>query len=325
MPVPNEENKEIGESSGSLEERVKALEDKMKEHQHLGNDGSNLLSENTELLGKSLVLSGAGAQLGDFIAVPFYMADSPQNLKEKRRASGIGTTVVGTKGATNEQINTFLVSCKLNAIDTNEPINKTDWEKTNEARVRVVHSPQVQGLASVNSYFSKLSFVIGEATPIVSGTGSLLSGGSTITDSSALFGTNDFYLGYINIQNSSGTLLETKRILSNTENVITIDGEWESSSGSYTYIIFMPIFLGSADKPWARLYVGEDIRLGYGASGGDTVQYIKWGSGGSPEGSMSGNPGSIYINTDGGDSATIYIKESGLVSTASARTGWIAK
>jgi hypothetical protein len=46
---------------------------------------------------------------------------------------------------------------------------------------------------------------------------------------------------------------------------------------------------------------------------------LSWGSG-SPEGVISSSPGALYLNTDGGASTTLYVKESG-----TGTTGWVAK
>jgi hypothetical protein len=41
---------------------------------------------------------------------------------------------------------------------------------------------------------------------------------------------------------------------------------------------------------------------------------------GSPEGATTAPPGSIFLNTSGGASTTLYVKESG-----AGNTGWVAK
>jgi hypothetical protein len=50
-----------------------------------------------------------------------------------------------------------------------------------------------------------------------------------------------------------------------------------------------------------------------------TSKYIKRGTG-SPEGFISASIGSLYLRTDGGAGATLYVKESG-----TGNTGWAAK
>lgn len=59
-------------------------------------------------------------------------------------------------------------------------------------------------------------------------------------------------------------------------------------------------------REWSRWAVAQDR--------------IKVGSG-SPEGAVKGNPGNLYLNTDGGSSTTLYVKESG----DGTNTGWVAK
>lgn len=41
---------------------------------------------------------------------------------------------------------------------------------------------------------------------------------------------------------------------------------------------------------------------------------------GTPEGTLNGNVGDLYLRTDGGTSTTLYVKETG-----TGLTGWIAK
>lgn len=46
-----------------------------------------------------------------------------------------------------------------------------------------------------------------------------------------------------------------------------------------------------------------------------------WSNGsGTPEGSVTGSPGDLYSDTDGGAGVTLYVKESG-----TGNTGWVAK
>ena len=42
---------------------------------------------------------------------------------------------------------------------------------------------------------------------------------------------------------------------------------------------------------------------------------------GSPNGSVTGNPGDLYLNKSGGASTTLYVKESGTATN----TGWVGK
>ena len=53
---------------------------------------------------------------------------------------------------------------------------------------------------------------------------------------------------------------------------------------------------------------------------GSVFSLIEYGTG-SPEGVVMGGLGDLYINTDGGASTTLYVKESGV----DTNTGWVAK
>lgn len=61
------------------------------------------------------------------------------------------------------------------------------------------------------------------------------------------------------------------------------------------------------------------IHSGYVSLNSGETRIIKSGAG-TPEGSQTASPGSLYLRTDGGAGTTLYIKESG-----TGNTGWIAK
>ncbi|KPK09546.1 MAG: hypothetical protein AMS20_00035 [Gemmatimonas sp. SG8_28] len=60
------------------------------------------------------------------------------------------------------------------------------------------------------------------------------------------------------------------------------------------------------------------LQLPYSTSEGDAPR-IFWGTG-TPEGSVTGEIGDLFLRTDGGTDTTLYVKESG-----SGNTGWVAK
>lgn len=64
----------------------------------------------------------------------------------------------------------------------------------------------------------------------------------------------------------------------------------------------------------SQLVIADVVRIGSA-----TGPLITSGSG-TPEGVVSAPVGSLYTDTDGGASTTLYVKESG-----AAKTGWIAK
>lgn len=119
------------------------------------------------------------------------------------------------------------------------------------------------------------SFFFGYRPPLYANTGkSVSNAGSTITDASFTWVTNSLANAYINIFDSAGVFKFTRKIASNTASVITITGTWPSSVSDANYIVFMPVYLGSADYPWRRVYTGEGtgegIRFGYGVTAGGT-------------------------------------------------------
>ncbi len=61
------------------------------------------------------------------------------------------------------------------------------------------------------------------------------------------------------------------------------------------------------------------IDLGFGSTDTLTLVSLNYGEG-SPEGVLTANAGSLYVDTNGGASLTLYVKESG-----TSNTGWIAK
>ena len=313
--MPNEIEENLEEN---LEERVKELEktiEKLKIHQHLGIDGSKELSENTRINAKEITIHGAGTRVKDFVLIPFTMFDAKGGAEKPRRFSGGGIYVTGDKETATEQIHKVLSAGKV--LTTEEPkelvpSNRADFNKVNTVQLFLTHVPQGKKLLP----FPPFAFLWANRTPIVASTGTITKGANTLTDSSARFDTNKLAGSILNL----GELKESRQILSNTENVITLDDNWEAESGSYDYEVITPIFLGSANYPFTRLYVANDIRLGYGASDGTQVRYIKWGAG-SPEGVVTANPGSLYLNISGGGNTTLYIKESG----TQTNTGWVAK
>lgn len=326
-------NEEVSQQIKSLQDEIADLKksvDLLKVHQHLGVDGSTEFLGQTEFLGRAMTLGGGVGSAGKIFA-PLVLIDSVigDSLKPDNNARGASLAIwVNDKFETGEQINTLLSSSKIiNKEQYETPINRLDWSLYSEARVRIANNPQGTAAFSGPSVFGPLSFIMGENTPNVSSVGSLSFGGSTIVDSTANYA-NDSLVGCIvNIKDSSGTVLEAYKVVANTSSTITAgqylsDGNVEyasftSSTGSYTYYIVNPTLLGSSDTPYDRGYFGQDIRLGYGSSGGDQVLYIKWGNG-SPEGVVTANIGSIYLRKDGGAGTVLYVKESG----NGLSTGW---
>lgn len=333
MPMPEEIQNLTEEQSDTrepvrqvdLESRVAELEKKLKQfedHKHLGHDGSKEFGGETKLEGKYMVIHGAGSLQGDFgefTLLPVVVTDGSKESVEAVRSSGFGIAVRGEKGGATEQTNAVLSTGKQFSDNRPVPSNKADWSKVNFAQFRVIQSPQSGPVSSGPSVLPPLSFLEAQRTPSVVATGTITNGGNTLADSTARLEANELAYSRVTIYGESGPL-ESRLCIGNSENVLQIQGEWETESGTYEYRIQAGVLLGTADVPFSRVYVGEDIRLGYGASSGTQVQYIKWGEG-SPEGVVTANIGSMYLRRDGGANTTLYIKESGDGSSS----GWSAK
>jgi hypothetical protein len=291
-----------------LEQRIAELEKVLKEHQHLGKDGSKEFSGMTKIEAKEIEIHGAGDNIGDFVIIPSKIFDGK---KGEKRVAGSGIATFSEKGSFNEQIQQLIIVGK-SPSENFTTTNTTDFDEVNYAMLTLAHSPQgVQNSFGPTS-FPPNAFLTAERTPIITGSGTI--SGNLISDTTANFKNN--LAGSIVVLSSG----ETKKITSNTNTIITLDSNWATPSGTYTYQVRTPIFLGGSNIPFTRLYIGDDIRLGYGSSGGSQVQYIKWGTG-SPEGVVIANIGSLYLRSDGSTSTTLYIKTA---NNGSAQ-GWTAK
>lgn len=296
----------------SIEERIEKLERTMKDHLHLGVDGSKEFDGSTSINAKEVEIHGSGAVKEGQLSSPFVMYDGTPEDGKNKRLTGISVASLH-KDTVSEQVQGSITSGKNRKFDNIIPLNKTDFDDVNFSQMIIGHNPQSTQSMSGPSVFPPFSFLWALRTPYIEGSGLITNGGTTLTDNTADF-KNSLAGSVLYLSN-----LEARKVVSNTSNEITIDGTWSSASGEYGYQLVTPIFLGAAQYPFTRLYVGEDIRLGYGSSGGSQVQYIKWGNG-SPEGVVTANIGSLYLRRDGSTNTTLYIKESGTGSS-----GWIAK
>lgn len=133
---------------------------------------------------------------------------------------------------------------------------------------------------------------------------SVSSGGSTLTDTNFNWSINVLAGAYVNIYDSVGSFQFTRQISSNTSSVITITGTWPSTVSNCTYSVFLPTYLGSADNPWKRGYVGEGtsegLRFGYGPTNGGQNGLLYMDS--------SGN---LYWRNKGGSSSLLNATISG--------------
>jgi hypothetical protein len=216
-----------------LQTKVKNLEANFSKHQHDGIDGTNTLRKNIKLDQDQYLQVGLG---------------------------GHGTAEVTGLGTTGEQIQY--------AISVGKDDGRTGFvNKADVMQMNFLHQPR-------NT--SKQSFLTMFRTPVVSplqGTSiSTTLGDNTVTIAGYNFTTNELSSALIDIYNSSGSLVETQTIASNTSTVVTISGTWGASTSGGTFFIYMPVFMGSADYIYQRFYTQEGttggIRFGVGATAG---------------------------------------------------------
>lgn len=273
-----------------LEAKVNDLEKKLNLHRHYGYDKTQKIDGSLKLKAKSMLAIGTSIYAN-------------QNINETTKSesnrlvllAGQSDTLEAGYGTENTEV-----------ILENQPENFT-WKGNWVISTAYVVGDSVrsQGYSwrcysvytsaaatepySGGDYATKwqllnfYSFFYGLRPPLFSGppagsTITVTSGASTITDTNQNFGINYLADSYISVEGS--TLgLETYKITSNTATAITVDGTWGATDSDVVYVVFRPIYFGSANYPWKRIYLTDDIRFGKGASGGSDVIYVKYGSG----------------------------------------------
>ena len=116
---------------------------------------------------------------------------------------------------------------------------------------------------------SDQTFMFGIRSPMYnSNTGSVTSGGTTMSQTSFSWATNELAGAYVAVYDSP-TVFNVYPIASNTSSTITITGgTWTFSESGANFFVYMPIYFGSAEYPWRRLYTldgtGGGIRFGIG-------------------------------------------------------------
>lgn len=196
--------------------------------------------------------------------------------------------------------------------------------KSNNMQVEYIHLPNILN-SFIRAYRKPLVTSYGNSTI------STTAGGNTVTATGFNLTTNELAGAIININNSSGVFVESQTIASNTSSVITIDGTWGASTSGGSFLVYMPVFLGSAEVPFHRVSIGgEDVsggtyaqkrvlRFDYGTTSGTQTLGVFIGTG-SPESVVTANVGSLYLRKDGGATTTLYVKTSG-----TGNTGWTGK
>jgi hypothetical protein len=231
--ILQQEINQLKEGYRKLESLYNKLETNYSKHQHDGIDGTNTLRKGIRLDNDQFLQVGLGGQ---------------------------ATGAILNQGEANEQ---YQYSIGIGKDDgRNGFVNKADV-----LQMDFLHQPNNTSLQS---------FITARRTPLVtpleSTSISTTASGDTVTIDGYNFVTDELAGGLINIFNSSGSLVETQTIVSNTATEITIDGTWSATTSGGTFEIYSPVFQGSATYIWQRFYANEGtsggIRFGVGPTAG---------------------------------------------------------
>lgn len=127
--------------------------------------------------------------------------------------------------------------------------------KSINMQMNFIHRPQGT-ISNITAFRKPLATNGGGSTT------SVTSGGNTITIAGFNFTTNELAGALISIFDSSSVLVESQTIASNTSTVVTISGTWINTTNNGYFQIYTPVFLGSTDTIFNRLYVQEGTTVG---------------------------------------------------------------
>ena len=229
----SQQQSEMDSLKQQLSEVLNSLHDLkylFQKHQHTGQDETPILTKGLNLDSGQIVKLGLGA------------------IASQRSGSG-------APGSSSEQVQTSIIAGK----DLTGGFGST----SGNLQLNLIHVPQ----SSANqSFITALRPPLFE--PVSGSVISTTATGNTVTIIGYNFVTNSLAGALIDITDSSGTLVETQVIASNTATVITISGTWINSTSGGLYQIYQPVYLGSADTIWQRFYTQEGtaggIRFGIG-------------------------------------------------------------
>lgn len=223
----------------NLENRIAQLENELKEfkrkyavHNHSNIDGTNILRKNIMLDRDQWLAIGPG----EFIT-------SSSNIGQTSEVDDLAASV-----GPDSPLSGFL-------------------QKSRNMQMELLHFPNTGGVVSRLRIYAN-PYVVSLPGNSISTT----SGGSTVTILGFNFITNELANTFIVITNSSGVIVETKTIASNTSTIITISGTWLNTTAGASFVIYRPVNIGDQTFIINRVYVGEDtgagIRFGVGPTNG---------------------------------------------------------
>ena len=166
--------------------------------------------------------------------------------------------VTAPQGLSKEQVNAYFVVGK----DT-EP-----GDGSENTQITIEHQGATTGTTNQ-------TFFYGFRAPLFSGTNGKVTSGQAILDTNEFsFTANELDGAFLLAYNTgSSGAFDVFEIASNTNNSITVTGgTWTFTNTNTTWIIFTPIYLGSAQYPWRRVYTSDGsaggIRFGMGDTNG---------------------------------------------------------
>jgi len=229
-----------------LENEIKLLKSGLQLHQHTISDGTSVLRKNIQLDADQ------------------WLAIGPAQLLSQVRSTG----------STSNDFTAFSIAVG------SDPVTLPANYKSADMQLNMLHFEK-----DTNKY----SYLTCARSPLVASyentSISVTSGGNTVTIAGYNFITNELTGAYINIINSSGALVETRRITSNTATVITITGTWGASTSGGKFSIYTPTFIGKTDSIFRRLYIDE----------GNTDGGVRFG----PGATSNGQNGLLYMDAAG--------------------------
>lgn len=286
--------------NNNLKIELDELKTKFINHLHSGTDGSLSLRGNINLPSTSSV------RLGNSISIDAGKSPAPAMINvgggsfAQTVGLPIGAVATSINIANQQDIYTAqqFGGIAVASPDTNSLTIAMGIDKYN-APIGKIASDYLQYGSQITLWrnYTTNSAFYGFMGPITSGTaGSVTSGGTTLTDSTKSWTTNQFQNGYVWATN--GTTTQTFKIASNTSTALTITGgTWSFTSSSVTFFAYFPIVLGASFQPW------DGLRLTYGAS--------ITGIGTATNGFVLTNPKNDTVGTLSGTGKTVEISLGG--------------